>query len=275
MADKYFRDIVFVNVIQHFLMSSLTSFETETNSLEYLSTGHVLLETGTGVKTDLQAPVLFWMRKGCVYTIRVPESSMSRMSEHIYTDFIGPRAERIVDFLEQNFPNRCLVPSNPQLINEIFSELLRCFRSDPEKYHARMAVCMEKLMLQIVESAAPKNALDDPYGIDRFAEMIRSDPFREFDIHTAASKMNISCAHFRRIFKERTKQAMGAYIRNQRMCRAAELLRKTNSRIKEIAYTCHFDSLMEFSRSFRRYAGVSPHEYRARLASGITRHGTD
>ena len=46
------------------------------------------------------------------------------------------------------------------------------------------------------------------------------------------------------------------------MIRAAELLAKTDMRIKEIVFTCHFKSLMDFSRSFRKYSGLSPRAYR-------------
>ncbi len=51
-------------------------------------------------------------------------------------------------------------------------------------------------------------------------------------------------------------------LRNQRMLRAADLLRTTNMRIKEIMYACKFDTLMEFSRSFKSYSGMSPRAYR-------------
>ncbi len=259
--ENYSDDVQFINVIQHFLMYDMASFQTETNSLEYLSTGHVILELSGGRPVDLHAPALFWMRKGGFYRIRMAESER-RTSEHIYTDFDGPRTERILDYLERKFPGGSLVPSDPKQVNETFSEMLRCFRSDPVKYHARMVFCVEKLMLLIADSGSAVSNPEDPFGLGLFAEEIRSDPFQVFDLRAMAAKAHISPAHFRRLFRKRMRMPFAAYIRNQRMSRAAELLRSTGIRIKEIAFTCRFDSLIEFSRSFRRYAGMSPREYR-------------
>ena len=74
--------------------------------------------------------------------------------------------------------------------------------------------------------------------------------------------MNLSMDHFRRLFRERHQLPPHEYLSHQRMIRAAELLAKTDMRIKEIVFTCHFKSLMDFSRSFRKYSGLSPRAYR-------------
>ena len=58
------------------------------------------------------------------------------------------------------------------------------------------------------------------------------------------------------------KKPLVTYIRTQKMIRASELLTLSSMRLKEIAFVCHFSSLMDFSRSFKRYAGMSPGKYR-------------
>ena len=52
------------------------------------------------------------------------------------------------------------------------------------------------------------------------------------------------------------------YLLRQRMLRAVELLENTNMRIKEIVFSCHFSSDVDFSRSFKKYCGLSPRAYR-------------
>ena len=49
---------------------------------------------------------------------------------------------------------------------------------------------------------------------------------------------------------------------------AAELLVMTDMRIKEIVYNCKFDSMMDFSRTFKRYSGMSPRDYRRKHGNG-------
>ena len=107
--------------------------------------------------------------------------------------------------------------------------------------------------------------MKDPYAVCRTAEKIRRDPFRSYDFHGIAEHNGISYDHFRRLFNEKHQMPPHEYIRNQRLFRAAELLRVTNMRIKEIVFTCGFDSMMEFSRSFKRYSGLSPRAYREKI----------
>jgi len=38
-------------------------------------------------------------------------------------------------------------------------------------------------------------------------------------------------------------------------------------RIKEIVYNCKFANMMDFSRSFKRYSGMPPRDYRRKHGS--------
>ena len=50
--------------------------------------------------------------------------------------------------------------------------------------------------------------------------------------------------------------------------RAAELLRTTGMRIKEIVFSCRFTSDVEFSRGFKKFSGLSPRAYREQCRRG-------
>ena len=106
---------------------------------------------------------------------------------------------------------------------------------------------------------------DDPYGIIAVANKIKSDPFADYDFRALASQAGISYEHYRRLFREHNGEPPAAFVLNRKMFLAAEMLQMTDMRIKEIMTTCKFDSMMNFSRTFKRYSGLSPVAYRKRF----------
>lgn len=263
--ESYFNDVQFRVVAHRFIIyGDPRPFSPICNSLEFISKGQIMLEED-GKEIKLSAPVLFWMKKGGRYRFYFTEKS-AKTCEHIFFDYSGERSERIMDWLQKDCPEGCLKPVDPAEVNGIFYEMLKNYRNDPKKHHAKIVFELEKLLFMIHESLklAP-GAADDPYEIYRTAEIIRSNPFLDFDFREIAARNDISYDHFRRLFRQQHKMPPWAYIRNQRLFRAAELLRVSNMRIKEVMYACRFDSLMEFSRSFKRYSGFSPRIYRTKM----------
>ena len=258
----YFSDLDFRIVNRRIILyGNLKPFYPESNSIEFIRTGQIMLEKD-GKEISLLAPALFWMRQGQTCRFFFPEKT-AEILEHIYFDFIGSRSERLLDWLEEACPAGCLTPRDPEKVSGIFYEMLKLYRNDSQANHAELVVGVEKLAAHIKASLAPeKKPLEDPYGIWQSAEKIRNDPFLHFDFHAMAAKAGITYDHYRRLFRGAHKMSPSAYVRDQRMFRAAELLRVTNLRIKEIVYSCNFDSLMDFSRSFRKYSGMSPRAYR-------------
>ncbi len=108
----------------------------------------------------------------------------------------------------------------------------------------------------------------DQYQIRKMGDEIRKDPFREFDFHQAAAQSGITLYHFRRLFRQMHGAAPAEFVRNQQMIRAVELLVMMDMRIKEIVYNCKFANLMDFSRAFKRYSGMSPRDYRKKHGPG-------
>ena len=154
----------------------------------------------------------------------------------------------------------------PELVESIFSDSIKKYRRDPVYYHPDLVVNAERLVLQAIQSVRKKQKpQDDPYGIIAIANKIKSDPFQDYDFRELASKAGISYEHYRRLFREIHNSPPAAFVLNRKMFLAAEMLQKTNMRIKEIMATCQFDSMMNFSRSFKRFSGLSPVDYRKKF----------
>ena len=90
-----------------------------------------------------------------------------------------------------------------------------------------------------------------------------SDP--GLDMGVLSERFGYTDDHLRRRFREDFGQTPMEYLRRIRLRRAADLLRLMPAwPVEEIARRCGFDDPFYFSRSFKKYAGVSPSAYRKR-----------
>lgn len=78
-----------------------------------------------------------------------------------------------------------------------------------------------------------------------------------------ARHVHLSPYYFCHVYKKATRLSFLEYLNRLRIEKAAELLSDPNVRITEVAAACGFESLSHFDRTFKRYAGQSPSQYRA------------
>lgn len=107
---------------------------------------------------------------------------------------------------------------------------------------------------------APES-VDDKF-IARVVSIINSNltDFR-FDVEMLCEKLGISKTHINRKLKILTGLSAGMLIRNIRLERGAELLSRKSGNISEIANSVGISNPANFTKSFRRYFGVSPKDY--------------
>ncbi|MDE5848539.1 MAG: helix-turn-helix transcriptional regulator, partial [Muribaculaceae bacterium] len=74
--------------------------------------------------------------------------------------------------------------------------------------------------------------------------------------------------HLHRKMKDLIGMTPSDYIRNIRLKRACELLKRHDIEVTQVAYKIGFTSQPHFSSHFKRYTGFSPSEYRAKCLSG-------
>lgn len=77
-----------------------------------------------------------------------------------------------------------------------------------------------------------------------------------------ASVLNLSQYHFCRLFKQATGFAPHQYLTQCRIDRAKHLLQFTQLTITEITFAVGLNNHSSFTRLFRRYAGMTPKEFR-------------
>jgi AraC family transcriptional regulator, arabinose operon regulatory protein len=91
-------------------------------------------------------------------------------------------------------------------------------------------------------------------------EAIERDPLAK--IEDLSRLVNLSHSRLSHLFKSETGISLNTFLSNERVERAAYLLRSTQMRIKEITYDAGFKQVPSFVRAFQRHFGSSPTRYR-------------
>jgi AraC-like DNA-binding protein len=96
--------------------------------------------------------------------------------------------------------------------------------------------------------------------VNKVLEAIASGP--PYSLQRLASEFNLSKSHLQHLFKQQTGLRLGRIIIERRLDRAAQLLRSTNMRIKEIADAVGYEHASSFIRAFERRFTQAPQAYR-------------
>lgn len=98
--------------------------------------------------------------------------------------------------------------------------------------------------------------------IDELTKYIRTNYGSKLSLDSLASQMHLSKEYLCRYFKKITGAKISDYITEVRMEKAMEMLRTTSHSVADIGAYCGYSSISSFQRSFKKYTGVSPNEYR-------------
>ena len=79
-----------------------------------------------------------------------------------------------------------------------------------------------------------------------------------------ASVTGLSTVYFRKLFKDVMGISPMRYVQSVRMGKAEKMLNSDYSSITDIAYSLGYNNVYEFSRDFKKYAGISPSKYAER-----------
>jgi AraC family transcriptional regulator len=96
----------------------------------------------------------------------------------------------------------------------------------------------------------------------KLKELVHARLEAELTLVEMAQSVELSTAHFARMFRESTGETPHQFVRRQRVERAKEILCSANARIIDVAVACGFKTQEHFAQVFRQMCGVSPTEYR-------------
>ncbi|MDE5814071.1 MAG: helix-turn-helix domain-containing protein [Muribaculaceae bacterium] len=115
----------------------------------------------------------------------------------------------------------------------------------------------------------PEMKGNDEVLLERIMKEINAhidDP--DLNVEKLASEVGVSRAHLHRKMKDLIGLTPSDYIRNIRLKRACELLKRHDIEVTQVAYKIGFTSQPHFSSHFKRYTGFTPSEYREKCLAG-------
>ena len=89
---------------------------------------------------------------------------------------------------------------------------------------------------------------------------------KNFSLDDVAAFVGISKCYLSREFHRYTGYPFVAYVNHTRCKKAQQMLSDDRLEINEVGRRCGFESASYFARIFRRYIGISPAEYRAKIS---------
>lgn len=81
-----------------------------------------------------------------------------------------------------------------------------------------------------------------------------------------AERFGFDASELNKRFRRRYRVCVSAYVKQQQLTLADELMRTTNWTTATIAYRCGFGTRRTFFRTYRRMKGETPASYRARTS---------
>ena len=103
--------------------------------------------------------------------------------------------------------------------------------------------------------------------IEQALAIIEAEYTHSIPLATLCKRVRMSKSNFLRNFTRFTGMSPAKYIRNLRFRRAGQLLRLTNKSIAAIAEELGYVDRYHFSKSFKEGSGLSPAEFRKKVAS--------
>lgn len=116
---------------------------------------------------------------------------------------------------------------------------------------------------------APDMKGNDEVLLERIMKVINAhidDP--DLNVERLSTEVGVSRAQLHRKMKDLIGMTPSDYMRNIRIKRACDLLKRPDIEVTQVAYKIGFTSQPHFSSHFKRYTGFSPSEYRAKCLSG-------
>jgi AraC family transcriptional regulator len=124
-------------------------------------------------------------------------------------------------------------------------------------------ICAE-LIIQASRYSRVAPASPTPLWLQRVREFLHTDCQQRFTLEQLAGIADVHPVHLAQTFRLVYSCTVGEYVRNLRVQRAANELRRTHRPLAEIAIACGFYDQSHFNRVFKKHMSVTPAQYRKR-----------
>lgn len=124
---------------------------------------------------------------------------------------------------------------------------------------------VEKIFKTLIDWMNANNVSKYQKKVTLMVQYIQTHLHQKLTLTMIADSIHLSEIHASRIFKKETGQGVIAYVNEQKMHVAADLLKDDKLNIKTISQQVGMDDQLYFNKVFKKVYGMSPREYRKKL----------
>ena len=139
----------------------------------------------------------------------------------------------------------------------------------PEKYQGAVTL-LAAFALQLSETLNRlmiEDANAEPSVVVAAKQFINANLENRITLDDVAAHVCVSPYYFCKVFKQATGMTLTEYVNRRRVEWAKRRLLNPQTRVTEVAYDVGYQSLSQFNRSFLKYVGMSPSNFREQAAS--------
>jgi len=149
-------------------------------------------------------------------------------------------------------------PASPDLLQAHFERLFLLLETQDERVMQRIPVEVFAFISEAGRQCFHPNV---PDTIKALQTEISSFPCEDYSIADLAAVCGMSLRTFQRHFKKEVGCCPLSFVLIGRLNIARRLLQTTALSISDVAEYCRFKSLSHFTRTFKKYTGVTPREF--------------
>lgn len=165
-------------------------------------------------------------------------------------------------FSQDIFEPMVLHPREPELLKQCFERTFQLMKQQNER--TPLAVSAEAFVF-LSELKRQCTAGEIPESFEQVCSEISCFPTRHYTLEKLASACRMSMRSFQRRFVRERHCSPQTFIMVCRLTVARRILRSSTLPIQDIAQRCRFNSTAQFSKSFKKYVGMSPRDYRKKF----------
>ncbi len=148
-------------------------------------------------------------------------------------------------------------------IETLVRSMAKEFENRSLNYRPLLKLKLLELLILMLRKGERNMRIHRAEGIVEYVNHLLETHFTGgFRLETAASNIGITKNHLCRLYRARTGKTIVERLKELRLADAAEKLRASTESISGICYSCGFNDLSYFYRSFRKQYKANPGEYR-------------
>ncbi|QGS69960.1 AraC family transcriptional regulator [Oceanobacillus sp. 143] len=130
-----------------------------------------------------------------------------------------------------------------------------------------MEEILNDTLAEVIEKIKETKELPKRNEVIEAQKYVLSNLDRKITLKNVAEFLHLNSSYFSRLYKQETNENFIDFVNKSKMEKAKELIDSSNVTIENISEMLGFDSKSYFIRTFKKYLGMSPTEYKYYLTS--------